>query len=57
MNKLSKSRDATTQGKVSKIYELIKTYGNENATLVNPAENPYVLEVRDRRFEIHRQQE
>ena len=39
---------------MNKIIELYKIYGNDTTALVNPAENRFVLEVRDRGYEVNR---
>jgi hypothetical protein len=39
---------------MEKIIELYKIYGNDKSALVNPAENRYVLEVRNREYEVNR---
>ena len=36
------------------VIELYKIYGNDTTALVNPAENRFVLEVRDRGYEVNR---
>ena len=53
INHLAKTIENKTYSAVNgaKIIGMYKIYGNENSTLVNPAENPFKLEVRDRDFE------
>ena len=40
-----------------KIVKLLKTYGNDNLALVNPAEKPGILQVRKRSAQKRRIQE
>jgi hypothetical protein len=34
---------------ISKIIDMYKVYGTDKVALVNPAENPYILQVKDRK--------
>jgi hypothetical protein len=56
-NKLKRSNSGDIND-LKRIVELYKIYGNDNLALVNPAENPGILQVRNRSAEkrkIHKQ--
>ena len=56
-NKLRRSNSGEIND-LKRIVELYKVYGNDNLALVNPAENPGILQVRNRSAEkrkIHKQ--
>lgn len=56
---LTKAMNIETPKKteMKRIIELYKIYGSQKSVLVNAHENPFVLSVRDRNFELQRQHE
>jgi hypothetical protein len=47
--------ESPRKSEMKRIIELYKIYGSQESVLVNPLENPFILSVRDRNFEILRQ--
>ena len=47
--------ESPRKSEMKRIIELYEIYGSQDSVLVNPHENPFVLSVRDRNFEIMRQ--
>jgi hypothetical protein len=46
--------ESPRKSEMKRITELYKIYGSQESILVNPHENPFVLSVRGRNFEIMR---
>lgn len=51
LNKLNKMKIPREKQEmiISKIIDMYKVYGTDKVALVNPAENPYILQVKDRK--------
>lgn len=57
LNKLHRLRIPQEQqlALLAKIIDMYKIYGNNNTALVNPQDNPYILQIKDR-DEVRKQQ-